>query len=86
MNTFNPEARESKEKYYEFSKFSENMEKKLLEVLKANREVFPDLVTCPKQSCRTPVTVNIKKEFIELLCPKCGWSKIIQQPISNSRE
>ena len=30
--------------------------------------------------------INIKKEFIELLCPKCGWSKIIQQPISNSRE
>ena len=73
------ESREDKESYFEHNHFSEHIESTLKKILKNGAEVYPDIVTCPIASCRNPVKIEIRSDEVELVCPNCGWHKIVRK-------
>jgi len=77
MDTLGPEQRERSELYREKREFSPLMEKQILERMGKGKERFPDIITCPKRSCRSPIKVNVEVEHVDLVCPLCGWKKRI---------
>lgn len=79
MDMFAPESREKIELYREKHIFSDKIEKELLRKLDAGQETFPDMITCPVQSCRNPIKVEVKVEMIELSCTNCGWNRLIKK-------
>lgn len=81
MSGLNPEYRENPETKYEVNKFSPDLEKKMLQALNDKKEVFPDVVLCPNQSCGNPLTVVILENYISCSCANCGCQKILQKTI-----
>jgi hypothetical protein len=79
MDMFAPESRENIELYREKNIFSDKVEKELLRKLNMGQETFPNMVTCPVQSCRNPIKVDVKEDMIELTCTNCGWSRLLHK-------
>jgi hypothetical protein len=77
MDMFAPEQRERTELYRVKREFSPLMEKQIHDRLAQGQETFPDIITCPNRSCRNPLVVTNEKEFLNLTCGNCGWSKRI---------
>ena len=77
MDILAPEQREQTELYREKREFSSILEKKIKDRLAQNQENFSDIITCPNKSCGNPVKVNNEKEYFNLVCGNCGWSKRI---------
>jgi len=77
MDMLAPEQRERTELYREKREFSPIMEKQIVDRLAQGQETFPDIITCPTKSCRNPLTVKNEKEYLDLACGNCGWTKRI---------
>lgn len=78
MGALNPEFKEERESIFEAKKFSREYEKKLLDVLDSGNERFPDIIQCPVDSCRNPLTVHVHSDMIHVVCTNCGWEQVIK--------
>lgn len=74
---FASEFKENRESMFESRKFTQDIEAEIQRALKNKKERFPDIITCPIQTCGTPVTVELKDDEAVLRCPHCGWSTVI---------
>lgn len=74
---FDPENRENRESFFEQRKLSKRVESEIYRALENKKEFFSDIITCPNKTCKTPVSVNLQQDKAVLLCPNCGWTKII---------
>ncbi|MFH1046859.1 MAG: hypothetical protein V1738_01025 [Patescibacteria group bacterium] len=76
----NPETnRENKELYWEKRRLSERIEHDLLGRLESGKETMPDMITCPNESCRYPLTVKFFADWVELSCQNCEYRQIIRK-------
>lgn len=85
MDMFAPEQGERTELYREKREFSPLMEEKIQAQLAQGQETFPDIITCPNKSCRNPLKVKNEKDFLDLACGNCGWSKRIYKQKKDGR-
>jgi hypothetical protein len=74
-----PESREQFESFYEKRRYSDSVERAVLRRLQSGHENFPDPVACPVSTCRTPLQIAVTSVAINLLCPNCGWHKIVSR-------
>ncbi|MFH1712553.1 MAG: hypothetical protein ABH846_04965 [Patescibacteria group bacterium] len=79
MDLFAPEQREDVERYREKQKYSDVIEHKIVDRLAAGQEKFPDIITCPNDSCRSPVKVEVLDDEFRVICPNCGWQKVVKR-------
>ena len=77
MSMFAPEQGERTELYREKREFSSIIEKQITDRLEQDQETFPDIITCPTGSCRNPLNIKNEKEYLDLTCGNCGWTKRI---------
>lgn len=77
MDMFAPEFRENRESMFEQRKLTKKIETEIRRTLEQKKEHFVDLVMCPKKSCGTPLTVEIKDQEALLTCSNCGWKTVI---------
>ncbi|OGL66986.1 hypothetical protein A2856_00630 [Candidatus Uhrbacteria bacterium RIFCSPHIGHO2_01_FULL_63_20] len=78
MSVFAPESREKGESGFEARNLSKKIEQDVKRAIQQKKERFLDIVSCPIQSCGTPVRIEMRGDEAVLVCPNCGWRTTIR--------